>query len=135
MGVRGIVFPSRRFLLTEGTIRLAELSTVIICTCFPMMPRLVKVISKRYSKYLSSFSASPLVQAFKRSSRKYDHADNSQEEKLRLERPYTKVGGPGWTQASGLREQIMHIGALRTVDCEMASPDEVERDSMVGSIV
>lgn len=98
-----------------------------------MMPRLVKICSKRYFKYLSSFVASPLVQAFKRSSRKDDHTDNAENESPRLDRPCTKLGGPGWTEASRLREQIEHIGVLWTVDIEMVSRDVVERESTVGS--
>ena len=100
-----------------------------------MMPRLVKVISKRYSKYLSSFSASPVAQAFKWSSRKDEHADSVEKEKPRLEKPYTKAGGPAWTEASRLREQIVHIGALDSVDSEVVSHDGIERHSMVVSIV
>lgn len=102
-----------------------------------MMPRLIKVLSKRYSKYLSSIAASPLVQAFKRSSRKGRHADSVENGSPggRLERPYTKMGGPAWTEASGLREQIKRIGVLRTVDIEMVSRDDVESGRGVGSVV
>ena len=45
--------------------RLAEVTTIILCTCFPMMPRLVKLISDRRLKS-KSYSTPPRGQAWKR---------------------------------------------------------------------
>ena len=100
-----------------------------------MMPRLVKLISKLYSQYVSSFSASSLGQALKRSRAKDSNANSAEEEKPRLEKPYERLGGPGWSEASGLREQVRNLGVLRTVSIELGSRDQLEMKSTAGSIV
>ena len=40
-------------------IRLAEVASIILCTCFPMMPRLVKFISDRRAKSKPSLTPPP----------------------------------------------------------------------------
>lgn len=96
--------------------RLAELASIILCTCFPMMPRLVKLIADRRAKSKlksRSYLASPLEQAWKRvatiagkdysSSGTGSASSQSAEETTRLKHPYEQWEG-GQSMISGSRK-------------------------------
>ena len=105
--------------------RLAELASIILCTCFPMMPRLLKLISDRRAKS-KYYSTSPLGQASKRKIAIAGKRDDSggaggassdgTEEWARLERPYEQAWGPEDVSSGGSR------GSLRYDDIELAMP-------------
>lgn len=71
----------------------------------------------------------------KRSSARDSDANGAEKETPRLERPYERLGGPGWSEASGLREQVRNMGVLKTVSIELVSKDQVEMESTAGSMV
>lgn len=108
--------------------RLAELASIILCTCFPMMPRLVKLIADRRAKSKSrSYSASPLGQALKRiativgkdysSSGTGSASSHAAEETTRLKRPHEQWEG-GESMISGSRK-----ATARSEDIEAAMLD------------
>ena len=106
--------------------RLAELASIILCTCFPMMPRLMKLISERRarSKY---YSASPLGQAWKRKITIAEKGDNSggaggvssdgTEETAKLEGPYEQTWGSEDVSSGGSEVR------QRNDDIELAMPE------------
>lgn len=106
--------------------RLAELASVILCTCFPMMPRLLKLISDRRAKS-KYYSTSPLGQAWKRNIAIAGKGDNSggaggassdgTEETSRLDRPFEQTWGSEDVSSDG------SIGMLRIDDIELAMPE------------
>ena len=106
--------------------RLAELASIILCTCFPMMPRLLKLISDRRAKS-KYYSISPLGQPWKRKiaiARKGDSSggaggvsSDGTEDAARLERPYEQIWGLEDVSSSGSR------GRLGTDDIELATPE------------
>ena len=52
--------------MSSHSLRLAEVASIILCTCFPMMPRLVKLISERRAKpNPTSDSNSPIRRAWR----------------------------------------------------------------------
>ena len=105
--------------------RLAELASIILCTCFPMMPRLLKLISERRAKS-KYYSTTPLGQALKRKIAIAGKGDNSggadgvssdgTEETTRLE-PYEHTWGSEDASSGGNR------GRLRNDDIELAMPE------------
>lgn len=113
--------------MSSPIIRLAEVTTIILCTCFPMMPRLMKLISDRRarSKPYKSYTTSPLGHIWKQISviaRKEDITSggggtNSQaaEEIPSIKRPYERWGETENT-ASGSSREIS-----RTEDIELAT--------------
>lgn len=109
--------------------RLAEITTIILCTCFPMMPRLVKLISDRRAKS-RSYSTSPLGHAWKRK-KANDSTDESSsgagsagshtaEQTIRLKRPYEQLEDEE-SNSSDSRIEIR-----RTEDIELAMFDVQE---------
>ena len=106
--------------------RLAELASIILCTCFPMMPRLLKLISERRAKS-KYYSTSPLGQAGKRKIAIAGKGDNPSgaggvssdgtEVTARLERPYEQPWVPEDVSSSGSE------GRLRNDDIELAMPE------------
>lgn len=106
-------------------IRLAEVAAIILCTCFPMMPRLVKLISDGRAKS-KSYSTSPLRHAWKRRIANGGKDDNTSgagsagshaaEDTLRLKRQYEQ-SGEAENVTSDSSQKI-----LWTEDLELASP-------------
>ena len=106
--------------------RLAELASIILCTCFPMMPRLLKLISERRAK-TKYYSTSPLGQAWKRKITIAGKGDNSggaggvssdgTEETARLERPFEQTWVSEDVSSDGSE------GGLRNDDIELAMPE------------
>ena len=105
-------------------IRLAELASIILCTCFPMMPRLLKLISERRAKS-KYYSTSPLGQAGKRKIAIAGKGDSSggaggassdaSEATARLEGPFEQT----WWGS----EDVSSSGTFRNDDIELAMPD------------
>ena len=105
--------------------RLAELASIILCTCFPMMPRLLKLISDRRAKS-KYYSTSPLGQASKRKIAIVGKRDDSggaggassdgTEEWTRLERPWEQIWGSEDVSSSGSRGRSIND------DIELAIP-------------
>ena len=101
--------------------RLAEIATIILCTCFPMMPRLVKLISDRRAKS-RSYSKSPPRPVWKRKVAKTDTDETSSrvdsagshpaEQTSRLKRPYEQLGDEEYNTSDN------SIGTPRTEDIE-----------------
>lgn len=99
-----------------GLWALAEVASVILCTCFPTMPRLLKLISDRRAKSKSR-SSSPLGYLWKRikamSSKDTGSSTSGSggprshvaEERFRLKHPYEPLWEVG-TVASGTSERI-----------------------------
>lgn len=106
-----------------GLWALAEIATVILCTCFPMMPRLVKLISERKAKS-KSYSTSPPGHAWKRTMAKMGKDENSSGssgdsshatgETNRLDTSYEQLGEEEYKTSGS------SIGILRTEDIELA---------------
>ena len=106
--------------------RLAELASIILCTCFPMMPRLLKLISERRAKS-KYYSTTPLGQALKRkiviagkgdiSGGADGVSSDGTEETARLERPFEQAWGPEDVSSGDNR------GGLRNYDIESAMPE------------
>ena len=106
--------------------RLAELASIILCTCFPMMPRLLKLISDRRAKS-KYYSTSPLGQAWKRKIAIAGKGDNSggaggagsdvTEVTARLEGPFEQAWGSEEVSSLGSR------GRLSNDDIELAMPE------------
>ena len=105
--------------------RLAEVTTIILCTCFPMMPRLVKLISDRRVKS-KSYSTPPVGQAWKRKFAILGQDDDSSgtggaglhaiERTTRIKSPYERLGKAA-TVASGSSGRVSE-----TEDVELAMP-------------
>ena len=106
--------------------RLAELASVILCTCFPMMPRLLKLISERRAKS-KYYSTLPLGQARRQKIAIAGKGDNSggaggvssdgTGETARLERPFEDAWGPQDVSSGGSE------GRLSNDDIELAMPE------------
>ena len=102
--------------MSSPIIRLAEVTTIILCTCFPMMPRLVKLISDRRarSKSYKSYTTSALGHAWKQISaiaRKDDITSGAggpnpqaAEETTGIKRPYERWGEAENTTSGSSRE-------------------------------
>ena len=106
--------------------RLAELASVILCTCFPMMPRLLKLISERRAKS-KYYSTSPLGHARRQKIAIAEKGDNSggaggvssdgTGETARLERPFEEA----WES-----QDVWSVGSegrLSNDDIELAMPE------------
>lgn len=121
---------------------LAEIATIILCTCFPIMPRFVKLVSDRYS---TSQASKPSSRANVRKSKIVKLADvqsstdiNSgrppQEEDMAwLEGPYQRLDEHGNERAEQ-KDVVRDLGTKRTVDIEMATWDQLNAKSRVASM-
>ena len=106
--------------------RLAELASIILCTCFPMMPRLLKLVSDRRANS-KSYSNSPQGHTWKRkkiiagkeisSSGAGGASSDATEETTRLERPYEQLGVSEDITSGDSR------GISWTDDVELAMPE------------
>lgn len=116
-------------LMGTRMIRLAEVASIILCTCFPMMPRLVKLISDRRAKS-KPYSTPPSGQAWKQKI-----ADGSTDEDssgigsagsqlarqtARLKHPYEQLGGGQNNASNG------SVETGRTEDIELAMWDTLD---------
>ena len=113
--------------MSSPIIRLAEVTTIILCTCFPMMPRLVKLISARRakSKSYTTYTTSPLGHAWKQISaiaRKNDITSGAggtdseaAEETTSIKRPDERWGEVENTTSGSSRE------TSRTEDIKLAT--------------
>ena len=123
-------------IIDSHIIRLAEVATIILCTCFPMMPRLLKLISERKAKSKSkskspSPSASPLGHAWKRNRANGAKDETSigaggagshaaEGELTRSKHPYEQLGEEGQKMSDG------STGMSRSEDVEFALWDRAD---------
>jgi hypothetical protein len=121
------------------TISGAELATIILCTCFPMMPRLVKHISDKYPSAKSSLSSLP-GRAWKK---KMDEAKASkdaystssdEEAATKVKSPYKRLGEER-NDTRGQKDKVRNMGIHRTVDIEMTTRDRVNEEGRAASMV
>lgn len=128
----------RGILIHTTTTRLAEIASIILCTCFPMMPRLTRLISDRYSSYRSS-SSSPSKPVSKRSTgtdRKYETSSDAQGVSMHeLNGPYKRSGDHEGTETSGSRAEIHSTGTHGHMSIELTTRDRLERESNATSMV
>ena len=113
--------------MSSPLLRLAEVASIILCTCFPMMPRLVKLISDRKAKPKpTSYSNSPIRRAWRRKIQHVGIDDSASGEdraslhavegENRLGRLHQQWGGAGPMTSDDVR------GNLGTGDVELAMP-------------
>lgn len=122
---------------------LAEIATIILCTCFPMMPRFVKLITDRCSSPKSS-SPSRIPNVRRLKIVKVGNAQTSigissgapqeEEDIAWLKSPYQHLGEEG-NYRSEREEVVRDLGTMRTVDIEMATWDQLNARSRVASMV
>ena len=145
MGVRS-GFPSSSFLqvilIYPITTRLAEVASIILCICFPMMPRFVKLISDHRISHKSP-SASTSETTPKRKPAKGLKAGISHdvwntgshtEDLARLKSPYERLE-EATNELSGQETRVGGMGIRRTVDIELASWDGHDAEKGRTSIV
>ena len=123
--------------------RLAEIATIILCTCFPMMPRFVKLITDRCSSPKSS-SPSRIPNVRRLKIVKVGNAQTSigissgapqeEEDIAWLKSPYQHLGEEG-NYRSEREDVVRDLGTMRTVDIEMATWDQLNARSRVASMV
>lgn len=130
-------------LMGSFIIRVAEITTIILCTCFPMMPRFVALVRDRYSPPKSSLPAPIRMVVRKSKIFKVGNAQNSigiggtdlQEADMAwLDSPYQQLGeeeSNRKTRQSVIRE----LGSKRSVGIEMATRDQLNAKSRVASMV
>ena len=113
--------------MSSPLLRLAEVASIILCTCFPMMPRLAKLISDRKAKPKPTvYSESPVRRAWRRKVLRASMDDSSSgedgaglqaaEERTETERLRPQWGGAYTVTCDDGR------GAPRTGDVELAMP-------------
>lgn len=122
--------------------RLAEIATIILCTCFPIMPRFVKLVSDRYS---TSQASKPSSRANVRKSKIVKLADvqsstdinsgrpQQEEDMAWLEGPYQRLDEHG-NERAGQKDVVRDLRTKRTVDIEMATWDQLNAKSRVASM-
>ncbi|KAF6234091.1 hypothetical protein HO173_007510 [Letharia columbiana] len=122
---------------------LAEIATIILCTCFPMMPRFVKLITDRCSSPKSSSpSRIPNVRRLKivkvgnaQTSIGISSGTPQEEEDIAwLKSPYQHLGEEG-NYRSEREDAVRDLGTMRTVDIEMPTWDQLNARSRVASMV
>ena len=125
------------------TTRLAEIATIILCTCFPMMPRFVKLLADRYSRSQSS-APTPRTNIRKskiaklanvQSSTDIDSSGPPQEENMAgLRSPYQRLSENG-DERGEPKDVVRDTGTKRTVDIELETWEQLNAKSRVASMV
>ncbi|CAF9928118.1 hypothetical protein IMSHALPRED_007390 [Imshaugia aleurites] len=120
---------------------LAEITTIILCTCFPMMPRFVRLLSDRFS-HTGPSPPSPKMKVRKSKIFRVGNAQSStgissvgpQEDDMAwLKSPYQQLGEEG-SDSNGQKDVVRDLGTKRTVDIEMATWDQINAKSRVASM-
>ena len=111
--------------------RLAEVASIILCTCFPMMPRLLKLISDRKAKS-KSHSTPRLGQVWKRKSTEDDSDESpsgatssrsrTTKRVIRLQHPYEHLGDELGDEESHTSGSGLEIPRTDDVELAMWSP-------------
>ena len=124
------------------TTRLAEIASIILCTCFPMTPHFVELVKDRYFKPKPS-SSLPTRIIRKSKIVKIGNAQSSigissggpQEADMAwLKSPYRQLDDEG-DEKGGPKEVIRNLGIKKTVDIEMATWHQLNAKSRVASMV
>lgn len=117
-----ITSPSPSSLSLKPT-SLAEIATIILCTCFPMMPRLVKLLRGRYFSSAPSLSASRRRPPWRKPA-KASTSGGTSSDAYRVsshdEGAYERLGEEGHNTRGWGQDQ----GIQRTVDIELATRDQ-----------
>lgn len=132
-------------LMQLWSLRLAELATIILCTCFPMMPRFMKLVSEQRPKagYVSSYlygyfrKARSGVGTTGDTSRRGHDANSSledAEDMAQLDNRYVRLGDQrSVTDEEAGRTNPMMI--KRTVDIELVTRDQTASERRAASMV
>lgn len=129
-------------LMGSIVIRLAEIATIILCTCFPMMPRFVRLVSEHYTSSKAS-SSSPMTnkgglktaRVGKTQSSTGIHSEGQEEEDMAwLQSPYQQLGDRR-NEGSEPDDVVKSLGTKRKVDIEMPAWDQLDAKSRAASMV
>ncbi|CAD6592815.1 MAG: hypothetical protein ASARMPRED_006731 [Alectoria sarmentosa] len=124
---------------------LAEVATIILCTCFPIMPRCLALLKDHYSTYNSKFNSSPppIDKTRHLKITKVGNAQSSmgisnsgtQEEDAAWQKSLYEHLGEDGIEDGERKDVVRDMGSLRKVDIELASWDQLNAKSRVASMV
>ena len=128
-------------LISQFMSRLAEIATIILCTCFPMMPRFAKLISDRYAHSKPSLPSS-VVHVRRSKIFRVGNAQSSvgisstcpkEEDMPWPKSPYQQLGEEE-SDWNWQKDVVRELGTKKSVDIEMATWDQVNAKSRVASM-